>query len=129
MLRRTLPILCILSSILLFACAKNPTVAPPTNRDDGPTIKAAGTPPATTASTGKIGVPECDEYLAKVDACVKASKLPEVAKATYTSSMEANRKAWLQAASTPEGKASLAAACKKATDDARTSMKSLNCTF
>lgn len=129
MLRRALPVLFILSSLLLFACAKTePTVAP-TNRNDG--IKAAGTPAAqsATASTGKIGVPECDDYLAKVDACVTASKLPELAKATYKSSMEASHKAWLQAASTPEGKAKLAETCKKATEDAKTSMKPLNCTF
>ena len=128
MLRRTLPILFILSSLLLFACAKQG--AGPTN-DAGPTVaKPAATKatPPTTAGTGKIGVPECDDYLAKVDACV-SSKVPEAARAQYRAAMETNRKAWQQAASTPQGKAGLAAACKQATEAAKTAYKSYNCTF
>ena len=125
MLRRTLPILFVLSALLLFACAKGPT------NDAGPSVsKPAATQatPATTASAGKIGVPECDEYLAKVDACV-SSKVPETARAQYKASLEASRKAWQQAALTPQGKAGLAAACKQATEAAKTAYKSYNCTF
>lgn len=128
MLRRILPALFILSSLLLFACAKQGLG--PTN-DAGPTIaKPAATQAAspTTASTGKIGVPECDDYLAKVDACV-STKVPELARAQYKAAMEQNRKAWQLAASTPQGKTALAAQCKQATEAAKTAYKSYNCTF
>ena len=129
MLRRILPVLFVLSALFLFACAKT---APPTN-DAAPEAakKAASTtPPAatTTPSTGKIGVPECDDYLAKVDACV-SSKVPEAQRAQYKAAMETSRKAWQQAASTPQGKAGLAAACKQATEAAKTLYKAYNCTF
>lgn len=128
MLRRPLPVLFVLSALLMFACAKQGM--PPTN-DAGPAAaKPAATQsaPSTTASTGKIGVPECDDYLAKVDACV-STKVPEAARAQYKAAMETNRKAWQQAASTPQGKAGLAAACKQATEAARTAYKTYNCTF
>ena len=131
MLRRTLPVLFVLSALFLFACGKT---APPTN-DAGPeAAKKAATPAATpaatatTPSTGKIGVPECDDYLAKVEACV-SSKVPEAQRPGYKAAMDANRKAWQQAASTPQGKAGLAAACKQATEAARKAYKAYNCTF
>ena len=83
--------------------------------------------PATTASGDKVGVPECDEYLTKMEACL--SKLPAVAKDQYEKSFEQTRTAWRNAASTPQGKASLAQACKAMTDQMKTSMKSYNCEF
>jgi hypothetical protein len=131
MLRRLLPVLFVISALLLFAC-RDKAVAPPTN-DSGPETakKAPAATPATTAttaSTDKIGVPECDNYLAKVDACI-SGKVPEAARAQFKAAMDANRKAWQQAASTPQGKAGLAAACKQATETAKTTYKTYNCTF
>jgi hypothetical protein len=127
-LRRLLPVLFLLSALLLFACAK--PGGSPSSEATPPAATPAAThsASATTASTGKIGVPECDDYLAKVDACV-SSKVPEAARAQYKAAMETNRKAWQQAASTPAGKASLAAACKQATESAKTAYKMYNCTF
>jgi hypothetical protein len=83
----------------------------------------------TAASTGtKIGVPECDDYLEKYEACV-TGKVPAAARATFTTSMETTRKAWRDAAATPAGKAGLAQACKAASDAAKTAMKSYGCEF
>lgn len=82
----------------------------------------------TTASTGdKIGVPECDDYLAKMEACL--AKLPAVAKEQYDKAFEQTRTAWRNAAATPQGKSSLAQTCKAMTDQTKTSMKSYNCDF
>ena len=129
MLRRLLPVLFVLTALFLFACAK--TAVPPTN-DAGPDTAKKASPAATpaatatTPSTGKIGVPECDEYLAKADAC----KVPEAARTAYKTALDNYRKAWQQAAATPQGKAGLAAACKKATEASKTAYnKSYNCTF
>ena len=89
MLRRILPVLFIVFALglLTFGCATREGVgtnkaAPPPGETPPPTEIKAPTPAATTASTGKIGVPECDDYLAKVDACV-SGKVPEAARAAY----------------------------------------------
>ena len=86
--------------------------------------------PATTTTTSsgdKVGVPECDEYLTKMEACL--AKLPAVAKDQYEKAFEQTRTAWRNAASTPQGKAGLAQGCKAMTDQMKTSMKSYNCEF
>jgi hypothetical protein len=88
--------------------------------------------PASTASTAKpaagFGVPECDDYLAKYEACING-KVPDAARAVVRQQLDATRAAWQQAASTPEGKASLAAGCKMALETARTAMAAYGCTW
>jgi hypothetical protein len=87
--------------------------------------------PAATAKTSdsreKIGVPECDEFLAAYDSCI--SKMPEVARAQYKSTLASWRTAWRNAASTPQGKAGLAKTCKSVIEQTRASMKPMGCTF
>jgi hypothetical protein len=128
MLRKLFPVLFVLSALLMFACARQGTT--PTN-DAGPTMaKPAATQSATStpAHADKIGVAECDDYLAKVEACV-SHKVPEAQRAQFKMTIETSRKGWQQAASTPQGKATLAAICKQATEQARTAYKTFNCTF
>ena len=127
MLKRILPVLGILSALLLFGCTKTETVAPTNNAE--PVKKAAASPAATTtASADKIGVPECDDFIAKYDACI-SDKVPEQARAQFKTAVQQWRSSWRQAAATPQGKAGLTAACKQAAEQARTSMKAYNCTF
>jgi len=83
--------------------------------------------PTTTAAGDKIGVPECDYYLAKMETCL--GKIPAAAKEQYDKAMETTKKAWRDAAATPQGKAGLAAGCNQAIETAKTSMKSFNCEF
>ena len=84
----------------------------------------------TMASTAgeKIGVPECDEFIAAYDACV-SSKVPEPARAQYKTSIEQWRTSWRKLAANPNTKATLAQVCKQSAEQARASMKSYNCTF
>lgn len=80
-----------------------------------------------TASTGdKIGVPECDEYVEKYEACV-FSKVPEAMRGTFKSSFEAQRKAWKDAAANPQAKASLASGCKQALETSKQALASYKC--
>jgi hypothetical protein len=127
MSRRILPVLFLLSALLMgtFACRSPQPVG--TNQAQ-PEASPPAAAPQKSLAAGKIGVPECDDYLAKVDACI-AGKVPAAARAQFNAAVEQNRKAWQQAASTPQGKASLAAACKQATEAAKTAYKSYNCTF
>jgi len=120
--------LCVICAIVLVGCAKSET------NNNGNANKAATTTttPAsttsTTASANKIGVPECDEYIAAYDACV-SGKVPELARAQYKTALDQMRTSWKKLADNPQTKPSLAAACKQATEQARTAMKTYNCTF
>ena len=88
---------------------------------------AMGSSSPTMANAGKIGVPECDEFLAAYEACI--SKVPEVGRAQYKATLASWRQAWLNAASTPQGKAGLATTCKAVIEQSRASMKPLGCNF
>jgi hypothetical protein len=90
---------------------------------------ATTTTTTTTAGTGdKIGVPECDDFIEKYEACI-TGKVPEAARAQFNSTLKQWRDSWRQAASTPQGKAGLAQGCKMSAEQARASMKSFGCTF
>lgn len=97
-----------------------------TNSTDNKDAKADEAGKDETAAADKIGVAECDDYWAKVNACLN-SKVPEAARASFKTAMDTSMKAWKQAASTPEGKAGLATACKQALETAKTSFSAYKC--
>jgi uncharacterized membrane protein len=89
------------------------------------------TPASTTASTStgdKIGVPECDEYIEKVEACLN-SKVPEAQRGMFKSSFETVRKQWKETAANPQAKAGLATGCKQAMETAKQAYSSFGCTW
>ena len=94
--------------------------------------KAASTTTGTTSTasstTDKIGVPECDDFIARYEACV-SSKVPEIVRGPFNSTLKTWRDSWRQAASTPEGKAGLTAVCKKASEQQAAALKSYGCNF
>jgi len=124
--------LCMVFGVLLVACG---TTEVTVNRNDA-APPATATSPASAASPAtavvvsgdKIGVPECDDFIAAYEACV-TGKVPEVARAQYKASIEQWRTSWKQLAANPNTKATLVAACKQSAEQARVSMKSFNCTF
>jgi hypothetical protein len=124
---RILLALCAVSAFVLVACS-TPTVT--TNREAAPTTSSSTPAPTTApvASAEKIGVPECDNFIAAYDACV-SSKVPEAARAQYRASIEQWRSSWKTLANNPATKASLAAACKQSAEQAKTSLASYNCTW
>lgn len=117
-------------AIVLVGCSAstpNQNAATTVNANTGvSTLAPATTAPAATAE--KIGVPECDDFIAAYDACV-SSKVPEQVRAQYKTSIEQWRTSWKKLAANPATKGTLAAACKQSADSARTSMKTYNCTF
>jgi len=124
--------LCVVCTIVLIGCAKTGTTdnSNSTTSNANKAATAAASPAAaTTASAGeKIGVPECDEFIAAYDACV-SSKVPETARAQYKTAIAQWRSSWSKLAANPNTKATLAAACKQSAESARASMKSYGCTF
>jgi len=131
MLRKTLLIFAVLCTAILIGCSKTETTDN-TNSTAGNSNKAttAATPATTdTASTGeKIGVPECDDFITKYDACV-SSKVPEAARAQYKSAVDQWRSSWKKLAENPATKGTLASACKQAAEQQAAALKSYGCSW
>ena len=120
-------------ALMLAACQQQAPSTPaaqtaaPAQRAATPATPPAATPPASAAVADSTGVPECDDYLGKYQACVD-SKVPEAARAALRQSLEQTRAAWRSAVTTPGGKNGLAAACTQARDAAKTSLATYGCT-
>ncbi len=82
----------------------------------------------TTTTGDKIGVPECDEYVAKYTACIN-SKVPEATRGTFQQAYTQMVQQWKAAASTDAGKSALATGCKAALDGAKQSMQAFGCSW
>ena len=70
---------------------------------------AAEAPPAPPAAATHIGVPECDEYVRKMEACL--GSMDPTMKAQYEAAYNATHAAWILTAASPTGAASLKAGC------------------
>ena len=128
MLTKTFLAFCVLCAFVLIGCTKTDTSNSNSTTTNSNKTSTTTTTTTTSTTTEKIGVPECDDYIAKYEACVNG-KVPDMARAQFNSAMKAARDSWRQAASTPQGKAGLAAACKQAAEQAKTSMKPYGCEF
>ncbi len=105
--------------------ATEPATTEPAATEPAATEPAA-TEPAAVAEGDSIGVPECDDYLAKYMACV-SDKVPEAARAQFEQSLSTTREQWKQAAATPEGKANLVQACTTAREQAKSALGAFGC--
>ena len=143
MLKKSLLIFCILSAAILIGCSTTEThntnsTTGNSNSGSGSGSTTASTPatttstPATTTSTtsagDKIGIPECDDFIAKYDACI-SSKVPEMARAPFQTMLKNWRAEWKKAADNPQTKAALAQGCKMSAEQANASMKAYGCSF
>jgi|SRR5207253_7759401 len=130
MLRTSILIFSLLCAALLVGCSKTETSNDNNSSGGSKPGSAASSPGSSTASSSgeKIGVPECDDFIAKYDACV-SSKVPETARAQYKASIAEWRKSWKQLAENPATKSTLAAACKQAAAQQAAALKSYGCSF
>ena len=132
MSKSLLLMLCILTGLLVLACAKTEE----TNRNAAPastnSSTAASTPATSTNSSAsasdKIGIAECDTFLTAYDNCV-TNKVPEAARAQYRTAINTWRTEWKKLADNPQTRGTLANVCKTQMETARTQLKSFNCTF
>ena len=123
-------------ALMLIGCYKSATTNnnnsmagdKPAGASSSPASMGGSPGSSTVASGEKVGVAECDEFIAAYDACV-SKNVPEAAKAQYKAMLTNWRDEWRKAAATPQGKAGLAQACKMMIEQQRTAMKSYNCTF
>lgn len=130
MLKKTLFIFAVLCAAILVGCSKT-EMTENSNTAAGNSNKATTTatttaPTTTTTSSGeKIGIPECDEFIAKYEACT--NKVPEMARAQYKSAVEQWRTSWKKMAADPATKGSLTAACKQAAEQTAAAWKMYGC--
>jgi hypothetical protein len=109
------------------AAPAKPAASAPAQPAAQPATQPAAQPVAVAATADSTGVPECDDYLNKYQACVD-SKVPDSVRATFKQSLDQTRAAWRTAMATPAGKEGMAAACKQARDSAKTAMAPYGCT-
>ena len=128
MQKQLVVMLCVLASLFLIGCGRTEVDVNRNANAAATSPKPAATPATSTASSTAVGLPECDEFITKYEACVD-DKVPEAARAQYKASIEQWRSSWRQLAANPQTKATLADACKKTIEQARVSMKSFNCNF
>ncbi len=134
MLTKLSLIICILSAFVLVGCNKSGTNESHNANANANRPATATSSPATTSTSPasstseKVGVPECDDFIAKYDACVR-SHVPEPVRAQYRASIETWRSQWAKMAANPQTKPSLVQACKTVLEQQKTAMKSFNCTF
>src|SRR6266849_4889082 len=124
MLRNALLVICVLCAAILIGCSK--TEMGNSNMMAGNSNKTTTT--TTTAAGEKIGVPECDDFIAKYDACV-SSKVPEAARAQYKNALAQWRESWRGLAQNPQTKSTLVSACKQAAEQQAAALKSYGCGF
>lgn len=136
MLRKSLLILAVLCAAFLIGCStsNNNSNSTATDGNKNTGVTAPSTPATTTTTSSsstsgeKIGIAECDDFIAKYEDCI-TKNVPEAQKAQYESSLKQWRESWRQLAKNDMTKGTLAAACKQALESAKGSMKSYNCTF
>ena len=128
MLRNTLLILAVLCTAILIGCSKTDNTNNSNTAAGNSNKTTAASTPATVPAGEKIGVPECDDFIAKYDACV-SSKVPEAARAQYKSAIAQWRASWKKLAENPATKGTLASACKQAAAQQETALKSYGCSW
>jgi hypothetical protein len=122
----------VLSALVLVGCSQSANnsnnAAANANRPATTSTPAMTMSPASTTAGAKIGVPECDDFIAKYDACV-SGHVPQAARAQYKASLDTWRSQWQKLAANPQTKPTLAKACKTIAEQQQTAMKSFKCTL
>src|SRR6266699_4314893 len=128
MLTKTLLIFAVLCAAILIGCSKTDTMENSNTMANKPATMASPAKSTAASSGEKIGVPECDDFIAKYDACV-SSKVPEAARAQYKNALAQWRESWRGLAQNPQTKATLVSVCKQAAQQQAAALKSYGCGF
>lgn len=133
MRRTTMLVLPLVCGLVLVACSTTETTNNSNTSSTSSTAEkpaTTSTPATTTASTSgdNIGVPECDDFITKYDACV-SNKVPEMVRAQYKDAIARWRTEWRRMANDPATRGQLAAACKQAAEQQGAALKSFGCAF
>lgn len=75
-----------------------------------------------------VGIPVCDDFLVKYEACI-TGKIPAAQQPMFKSSVDQMRTGWISAAKTPQAKPALESACKQSVEQAKASTAAYGCSF
>jgi hypothetical protein len=130
MYRNLILVMCVLCAAILIGCSKTETSNSnmATNNSNKGMTAQTNTGTMTPSSGEKIGIAECDDFIAKYEACV-SGKVPEAARASYQTALKQWRESWKKLAENPQTKGTLAAACKQAREQQETALKSYGCAW
>jgi hypothetical protein len=108
----------------MFGCFKSQ----PSGSDNSQTanVNSANSDPALRVE--KIGIPECDEFVAKYEACI-TDHVPEAKQRQYRENIQAWVKLWRQRMVEAAPREVVVEACKNHIIASRESMKSFGCEF
>lgn len=122
------PFLIVTSIAMLGACgSSDQKISEPAGVVASSPSRSSGSTTGTTASSGdKIGVPECDDFFAKYEACL-SEKVPEAARASWKSNMMQWKDSWRRLANDPQTRSALAATCRQAREQQEVAMKAYGC--
>ena len=123
MLARTILILMVVSAPILNGCAGLVI----RSKGNSKPAKGSGNAAALRPSNEKIGIPECDDFIARYNTCI-SDHVPEAKQAEYKENIDAFARSWKQLMASKD-KNTVAAACKRHSDMARESMKQFGCEF
>ena len=119
---KTIFLVLVVSVFFLNGCAGLVTRS---NSNSKPAKGSGNSAGATAGSTEKIGIAECDEYIAKYEACTP--KVPEAGRAAYKAGLDSTRASWKKLADNPQTRGALASACKQALQTAAATWKGYGC--
>lgn len=119
------------ATTLLFVFALAAVAVSGCTKKEGSSVSTTTTTTTETTtpaapSGDSVGVPECDDYITKYQACLKG-KIPEAAQAAMKGAFDTTVTEWKKVAATPEGKSGLAMACKSALDASKQAMGAYGC--
>ena len=107
------------AAILMATTARLPSVRPPR-------------PPKTAAPRGvseeNVGIPECDDYLAKYARCI-ADKVPSDQRKAFEDALQRTRATWKTLAANSGARPGLPQACSLARQTAQTTLKQYACVW
>ena len=83
---------------------------------------------STAIAAEPIGIPACDDFLTKYEACL-SDKVPAAHQSAFKSQIEQLRASWLSLAQNPQTKPTLESACKISADQAKAAVASYGCQF
>lgn len=89
------------------------------------TFAVLGSSGLVAIAQDKIGIPACDDFFTKYDACM--AKIPAAQQATYKGQMDQMRTAWKGMAANPQTKATLESTCTQMNATMKTSMAQFGC--
>ena len=109
-----LPLLASVAALSLLGAGCKKDAPPPTETTaEGETSRSTTQPATIAAAPRGVGVPECDQYLRKYEACLRGSSAPA---SGALLALKAQRDSYRIAAATPEGKSTLKAQCQAQMD-------------